>query len=40
LPREASLDFSAQLTALFADLPGRQGAWAAAELAFRAALDR
>jgi saccharopine dehydrogenase (NAD+, L-lysine-forming) len=40
LPREASLDFSAQLTPLFADLPGRQGAWAAAELAFRAALDR
>lgn len=37
LPREASVDFSAQLTPLIADLPSRSGAWRAAEDAFNAA---
>ena len=36
LPREASLDFSAQLTAVLADLPGRRGPWAAAAQAYAA----
>ena len=38
LPREASESFSAELTPLLADLPGRRGAWAAAEAAYRRAL--
>jgi saccharopine dehydrogenase (NAD+, L-lysine-forming) len=38
LPREASLDFSAQLVALVSDLPARGGAWAASRAAFETAL--
>ncbi len=37
LPREASLDFSAQLSAVIADLPERRGPWAAARTAYAAA---
>lgn len=37
LPREASIDFSAQLVAQLPDLPGRQGAWAGARADFDAA---
>ncbi len=40
LPREASLDFSADLAAQLHDLPDRRGAWAAAELAFQQAVSR
>jgi saccharopine dehydrogenase (NAD+, L-lysine-forming) len=38
LPREASIDFSSQLVRHLDDLPGRQGAWAAARADFDAAL--
>ncbi|MGB7979234.1 MAG: saccharopine dehydrogenase [Candidatus Nanopelagicales bacterium] len=38
LPRESSVDFSADLTALLQELPHRRGAWAAAEQAFRRAV--
>ena len=38
LPREASLDFSAQLVGVLPDLPGRRGAWAASRSAFDTAL--
>ncbi len=39
LPREASIDFSAQLTPVLADLPERRGAWQHARMAFRRALS-
>ena len=38
LPAEASVDFSADLTAQFVDLPDRCGSWAAAEQAFQQAV--
>lgn len=39
MPREASIDFSRQLTPLLADLPDRRGAWANARAAFDRAMS-